>query len=571
MSKHWIFPSAIQASQVEFFARHLGILPVTASILLQRGLTDLDSARGFLHPAGIRFRDFRELPGAVSAGEILAKAVRDRDPIVIVGDYDVDGITASALLEEFIRARGGLCRVHLPLRSGDGYGLQEKLVRAAAREGARLLITVDCGITAAAEVELAKFLGMRVIVTDHHEAGEETPSADALVNPKLGESEGFHFLSGVGVALQVARAASDALGEKDPEILRRHLDLVALGTVADVVPLLGENRSLTRAGLAMINRGGRLGLRALREVAGLSEGALSSADLAFRLAPRLNAAGRLNDARISLELLLSQDAGQAGNLARELNLQNQQRQDLEKAILEEAEGKLAGLSVLPRVLVVSGREWPVGVLGLVASRLCEKHHRPCFALSEQAGVAKGSGRSIPGFSLHHALSRIAGNLIKWGGHERAAGVTLALEELPGFARAMQEMGEADLTPEQLQASLRIDAALEPSDLDARLVQELKKLEPCGEGNPRPVFSFLGVRLSEPPRVLKERHLKLRVRRDGAGPSGPLEAIGFGFGHRAGEFAGKADWDLAGYVSENTWNGHTAVQVEIKDFREASQR
>ncbi len=565
MSKKWLWPPALTTDKVEKLSSQLRILPLTASIIIRRGLDEI-SAPGFLYPAKTRFKDFKDLPGTVDAGRLLAEAIRREELIVIFGDYDVDGITAAALLAEFINLRHGRYEIRLPNRMTDGYGLNQKAVQSAVAMGAGLLVTVDCGITAIPEIELARNSGLKVLLTDHHQPAETLPAADVIVNPQVTGPEEFQVLAGVGVAFQVVRAAADALGEKNPEELRRHLDLVALGTVADVVPLFGENRLLTRAGLAMINRGRRMGLSALISAAGLSQRPINSTDVAFRLAPRLNAAGRMGTPRHSLELLLTGDMQEAEQLANGLDSENIRRQNLEQKIRTEVEDQLQKEDQESPAIVAAGPAWPLGVLGLVASRICEKYHRPCFILSESEGKVKGSGRSIAGFSLHAALSRMSGLLEKWGGHAMAAGVTLPADNLEKFKSGLQQQAGLELLPEQLESVINIDAQTDLEGVSLRLVQELKSLEPYGCGNSRPVLAINRLRLSAPPRVVKEKHLKLRLIDERK--RGRIEAIGFGLGVRAKELHPDIPLEIVGHVAENHWNGTSTVQIEIKDFKTA---
>jgi single-stranded-DNA-specific exonuclease len=483
--------------------------------------------------------------------------------MAVFGDYDADGITASALIAEFIRARGGQVKILLPDRLRDGYGLNAKCFESLAGEGVRFLLTVDCGITARAEVTRAKELGLTVVITDHHEPGAELPAAHAVVNPKVSGPPAFRHLAGVGVALQVIRAAAEALGEEDHEPLRKHLDLVALGTIADVVPLLGENRNLARAGLAVINRGGRPGLDALIQAAGLEIGALTSRDLAFKIAPRLNAAGRIGDPQLSCRLLMTDSPDEAQALAGQLNELNSQRQVLEKAVIEEALLQLPTETALPLALVVAAPQWPLGVLGLAASKLCEKHHRPCFVMARQEDGWRGSGRSIAGFPLHTILDSLAPLLSKWGGHELAAGVTLPVENLERFRQALTTEAQKRLTEENLIPALEIDARVPLAEMTPRFNRELGRLEPFGFQNIRPLLLAEQVKLAAPARVVGERHLKLKVT-DGQGH--PLDVIGFGWGDCAKHLEPDKLLDIAGHLTENVWNGTTSLQLELKDLR-----
>lgn len=562
MQKEWVEPAPVNPALIETLAGRLNLLPLVAEILLRRGL-DEPAARAFLQPVSPRFRPYTDLPGAQVAGERLAQAVRRGERVAVYGDYDVDGLSATALLVEFIRSRGGIADAYLPNRLENGYGLHAPAVEAIAASGAGLLVTVDCGITASAEVALARSRGLEVVVTDHHEAGDMVPDASVVVNPKLGTDEDFRSLAGVGVAFQVARAAAAALGEQDQERMRRFLDLVALGTVADVVPLIGENRLLVRAGLAVLNRGQRLGLKALAQAAGLGDRSITSVDVAFRLGPRLNAAGRLGDARQGLELLLAQDAAEAETLAAFLQEQNQARQGLEQEVLAQAEAQISAQPELPRVLVAVGRDWPAGVVGLAASRLCDRYGRPSFVLTREQTHLRGSARSVTGFPLHEVLAGLTGLLRQWGGHELAAGLALNEDNLGAFNQALQAAAAERLAGEILAPRLRLDAAATIADLSLRLISELRQFEPYGYLNPRPLLVFKGLEVCLPPRLAGEKHLKLKLA-DGRGRY--LDAIGFGMGQRVSEAALHNLIDLAGFASENVWNQTSTLQVEIKDFR-----
>jgi single-stranded-DNA-specific exonuclease len=563
LRKRWILHSPWPEEQLSELTRPLDILPLTAAVLLNRGLREPESARFFLEPGSARLLDYRLLPGAAEAGSLLAEAIQRRELIAVAGDYDADGITAAALLCEFIRDCGGSCRVFLPDRQTDGYGLNEKIVQQVLELQAGLLVTVDCGVTAVAEVALARRGGLKVLVTDHHEPGPELPAAQVLVNPKVSGPEAFRSLAGVGVALEIVRGAAEVLGE-DKGRLKKYLDLAALGTVADVVPLLGENRILVSSGLQAINAGSRLGLGALIRAAGLEKRALGSGDLAFKLGPRLNAAGRLGDAQNSFELLLTQDPAEADRLAALLNQANARRQALEQTVVSQVLEQVERGGEPPLAIVAHAPEWPLGVLGLAASRVCERYHRPCFVLSEAEGQARGSGRRVPGFALHRALQELAPLLNKWGGHEMAAGVTLSVDKLAEFTQRLNAQVADQLSVDQLVPELALDAEVPLDGITPRLVKELGRLEPYGFGNAKPLLALAGVRLAAPPRVVGDRHLKLKVT-DGRRTT--LDIIGFGLGARAPEIKQTAVFDLAGHPTENIWNGTTTLQLEIKDFRE----
>ncbi len=560
--KHWILPTPVDVNQADEFARQLAIQPLTAAILIRRGFDTTPAIQRFLESKNQRLSDFRLLPGAVAAGELLAQAIRTKAKIMLFGDYDVDGVTASAVMVEFILARGGQIVPYLPDRYSEGYGLNRAFVEKAAAQGTQVLLTVDCGVTAIEEIALAKEKGMTVLVTDHHEPGAVLPNADVVVNPKVTGPDDLRLLAGVGVGLQVIRATAAALGEKDTEKLRQHLDLVALGTVADVVPLIGENRLLAKAGLAVLNRGHRLGLKALTTLAGLGLEPMNSTDLAFKIAPRLNAAGRMGDAHHSLNLLLAKDALEADGLAAKLNEENSKRQLVQKKVLQEAEQQL-DRDHLPAAITVYGMNWPHGVVGLVAARLCEKYYRPCFALSVEDNIVKGSGRSIKGFPLHQILDEMAPLLLKWGGHEMAAGVTLHREKLSIFKQTLAELADKIFDQDSLKPELIIDAEADLGQINYQLTRELSRFEPFGFGNHKPLVLVRGIKLAGYPRVVGDRHLKLAVRDD---RNHRLEVIGFGMSDRLPELENAGSLDMVGSPGENRWNGTTTVQLELKDLK-----
>ena len=561
LKKKWLLPERISDQQIQALVYNLNILSPTAQLLIKRGLEDTVTAKLFINPKGLRFRDFKDLPGTVLAGEKIASAIKAKQLILIYGDYDVDGITSSALLAEFIRTRGGKCEIYLPNRYADGYGLTESFVERAIALGAEWLITVDCGIKSLDEISVAKKNNLSVIVIDHHTPADKLPEAEVIVNPKVSGPKELEILAGVGVTLQVVRAIAKALDEKDPEALRKFLDLVALGTVADVVPLLGENRSLIRAGLAVIKRNERKGLQALINKTGIEINKINATSIAFILAPRLNSAGRMGSAQPSLELLLSNDSMLVEELATFLDQTNNQRQLLEKKILKEAEEQLAKLTEIPRVIVVSDSAWSQGVIGLVAARLCEKYHRPAFVLVDNEGILKGSARSIPGFILPQVLEKMEKLLKKWGGHAMAAGVTITVDNLSAFKEALQ-VAALDLDEDELMPEIKLELELTLEEISLRLIREFNMLEPYGCGNPKPLILVKKVICSES-RLVGSNHLKFRVKDE---KNNYLEVIGFNLGDRKSDLKDGLVIDMAGYIGENNWNNKTTLQFDLKDFR-----
>ncbi len=508
------YPERLDLAQ-QLSSRH-GLPPLIARLLLNRGLSDPEEILAFLEPTLERLASPFDLPDLDVAAARLARAVRQREPLVVYGDYDADGLTAATLLTQFFQDLGLPCVTYIPDRLTEGYGLNQPALEKLAAH-AQLLVTVDCGVSDAAEVAWAMDHGLEVIVTDHHELPSELPPALAVVNPKRGgEAYPFEMLAGVGVALLLAlgvraRLRDEGWFKNHPEPnLRNYLDLVALGTAADVVPVLGENRILVRQGLKVLEETRRPGLLALKEVAGLNGKTATFRDLCFRLAPRLNAAGRLGQALGALHLLMATDLGQARSQARILNELNRRRQSLEGEVLSQALSFIRKQGLDQRPVMVLGREgWHPGVLGIVAARLAEEFHRPVALVSLKEGLGKGSARSIEGYHLFQGLQACHQHLIKFGGHEAAAGFSVAEENLPALQDAFEEAFLAQLGEVRLRPTLKVDAAVGLGDLDQGFYQHLQRLRPFGPGNPEPVFVCDAVECLSS-RVVGERHLRVQL-------------------------------------------------------------
>jgi single-stranded-DNA-specific exonuclease len=496
-------------------SRH-GLPPLIARLLLNRGLSDPEEVLAFLEPTLDRLATPFGLPDLGAAADRLARAVRQREPIAVYGDYDADGLTATCLMTQFFQELGLPCFPYIPDRLEEGYGLNQTALEKLASK-ARLLVTVDCGVSDATEVAWAQDHGMEVIITDHHELPPELPPALAVVNPKRGgEAYPFEMLAGVGVALLLALAVRARLRdegwfENHPEPnLKNYLDLVVLGTAADVVPVLGENRILVRQGLKVLEETRRPGLLALKEASGLNGKTVTFRDLCFRLAPRLNAAGRLGQAQGALHLLLATDLGQARTQARILNDLNRRRQSLEQEVLKQALSLIRQEGWEQRPVMVLGREgWHPGVLGIAAARLAEEFHRPVALVSLKDGLGKGSARSIEGYHLFQGLRACRQHLVKFGGHEAAAGFTVVEENLPALQEALEEAFWGQVGETRLRPTLRVDAAVDLFDLDKNFYKHLERLRPFGPGNPEPVFVCQTVECLTS-RVVGERHLKVQL-------------------------------------------------------------
>lgn len=547
--------------------RELVVAPVVARLLAGRGMNDAAAARRFLSSSLTDVRDSFLLKGMDEAVARLAAALRAGETVCVYGDYDVDGVSSTALLVSFFRSVGMRCFFHIPRRLEQGYGLSADGVRAVAGAGARVIVTVDCGIGACAEAELCAALGVDLIVTDHHMPGEDLPRACAVVNPlQPGCPYPFKSLAGVGIAFNLMIALRRKLregehftGRAEPN-LREFLDLVALGTIADVVPLVEENRIFVKYGLRELTTAARTGIRALKEVAGVA-GEVGYGAVGFRLAPRINAAGRLEDAALGVELLLENDPAQAAAMARTLDLSNAERQALEREILADALAMVKGNPAMRgrRSIVLASDAWHPGVIGIVASRMVDIFHRPTVLIALRDGTGRGSGRSIAGFHLHDALAACAGHLEKFGGHRQAAGLSIEEETLEAFVRRFEEIAAGLLGPDDLTPVLLADAELSPAEVTPELVEGVSALEPFGMGNPEPVFVLCGATVVER-RVVKEHHLKLRLAADGR----TFDAIGFNLAEK-GAGAGEVV-DIAFSPRWNEWNGRWGLQLNLKDIR-----
>ncbi len=554
---------AVRASRL---ADALRLHPLAARVLAARGLAEPADAEAFLAASLADLPDPRTMTGMDAAVARIVRAVEGGERIALYGDYDVDGVTSTALLAGFLRASGADVVTYVPHRLVEGYGLNTAAVEKLAREGARLLVTLDCGITSAPEVRAAAALGVDAVVVDHHTVPVELPAAAAILNPhQPGCAYPTKDLAAVGVTFALAMALRRALRERGrfgaerPEPnLKDALDLVALGTVADVVPLVGANRILVRAGLEVLARGRRPGVRALKRVAGVAEGAeVTAGQVGFRLAPRINAAGRLDDAGRGVRLLLETDEARADALARELDGENQARQELERTILEEALHDAAErVGAGARGLVLARDGWHAGVVGIVASRVVERFHRPAVlvALGEREG--KGSGRSIESFHLHDALRACEGHLVRFGGHRHAAGVTIARDAVPGFREAFEAHAARHVKDEDLVPRCRIEGWIEERDVSERAALDLAKLGPYGAGHPEPVFALRGAAARARTVGAGGAHLKLAL--------GRLDAIGFGMGDRLALCGGPLE--AAFTVGLDEWDGRRRLQLKLRDVR-----
>jgi len=546
----------------------LAISPVTARLLCQRGLADPEAARRFLAPSLTDLHDPFLLADMTTAVDRILAAIARRERIAIHGDYDVDGVTSTVILRRALEMMGADVIHFIPERLRDGYGLQPASVDRLAAEGVALVVSVDCGIRGADAARHARTLGVDLIITDHHEPDHELPDATAVVNPKRTDcTYPDKNLAGVGVALKLVHALCLRTGR--PAWLPSFVKLAAIGTLADVVPLVGENRVIAKLGLEMLSKGPhKVGLRALLEAAGLTGKTIDSYHVGFVIAPRVNAAGRMSTPDIAARLLLASDEGMADEaraLAAQLNAENLRRQEEEAAIVAQARSAVdTDPDIGARtVLVVAGEGWHRGVIGIVASKLVDAFHRPAIVLSLEGEVAHGSCRSIASFDMLAALESCAGLMTQFGGHRQAAGMTMPAANVRALRVGVNAFADERLGPDDLRPRLRVDGTLTFREMTSELVTEIESLAPFGAGNPKPVFSTSGVQVADGPRRIKERHLKMALRQDGRVLRGmawrAAEREAFVTEHRDG-------LDVAFTVQHESWNGERYLQLTVEDFR-----
>jgi single-stranded-DNA-specific exonuclease len=572
MSKDWII--AQTDPRCEGLASQLGVTPMVASVLLNRGLDDPAAARQFMRPQLKDLLAPETLPGVTEAAEHIAAAVRNRHKIVIYGDYDVDGITGTAILWRCLRLAGADVDFYVPHRLEEGYGINGEALRRLAETGTKLVVSVDCGITAKAAAAVAAEVGLELIVTDHHTIDpDNVPDATVLVHPGLDGETAQRDLSGAGVAFKLAWALAQTfcnatrVTNEYRTCLLDAVSLAALGTIADVVPLTGENRIITHYGLSVLKTSALPGVAALIDSAGLGKDTVTSTHVGFNLAPRLNAAGRMGHARLAVELLTRADDARAREIAIYLAEQNRQRQSVERKTRKHAcelvaAGKLT--SDANRGLVVAAEGWHAGVIGIVASRLVDEFSRPTVMLAIDGDTAQGSARGIRHFNMHEALMQCSEHLETYGGHAMAAGLKLKTENIEAFTRSFVEHANQTLTAADLRPKLRLDGQVALAEVTEPVVTALGQLEPFGVGNPKPRFATDWVELVGEPRVVGKSgdHLQFSVREDGT----VRKAIAFGQAKHLDRLGDERRCRVAFIPILNHFNGRTSVELEVVDFK-----
>ncbi len=564
MIKKWIY-SKIDNATIEEVAEVNNISKLLAKIMLARGLDTPEKINHFLNPEIAELYDpflFNDMELAVNT---VIEAINKNEKITVYGDYDVDGITSVAVLKSYLLERGTNVSHYLPNRLEEGYGLNNEAIDKIAADGTNLLITVDCGISAYEEIEYAKSKGLKVIVTDHHECPVVLPEAIAILDAKRPDSTyPFSSLAGVGVTFKFVQAISKKL-DLDRKTYLKYIDIVSLGTIADIVPLVDENRIIVKYGLILMEQTRNIGLKALINASGYANGEpLSSTVISFGLAPRMNAAGRMGKPDLALELLLEKDPQKAMNMALELSETNKNRQNVEKEIIDEIINMVESQKLYEKdVIVVYNEGWHHGVIGIVASKITEMYYKPTILISVEDGVGKGSGRSIEGFDLHEAVSECADMLLKFGGHEMAIGLSIAEDKIEEFTNKLNEIAESKNVRE-LQPTLPVEAEITSKEISMDTIKELEALKPYGEGNPMPLFVYRNAKVDGVRLLSNEKHLKLTLKED----SNIFDAIAFNMDNKKYSIKQGDKVDVLHSLEINTFNGIQKVQLNVKDIKKS---
>ena len=559
MNKKWQICETDKEKVDELKSKY-NISELLATILVNKNITTQKEINEFLNPTRNDFFDPFLMNDMDIAIKRIKKAIENQEKVIIYGDYDVDGITSITVLKSFLKDVGLDVDYYIPNRLEEGYGLNKNAIDEIAKKEYKLIITVDCGISAIEEVDYANSLGIEVIITDHHEPGDEIPKALAVVDNKRKDNKyPFRELAGVGVAFKVSQALAQSMNIREEEYLK-YLDIVCVGTISDIVPLVSENRVITKLGLKLVKQTRNMGLRAIINSSGYSQ--INSTTISFGVAPRINACGRMGKAEQALKLLLSKDIYEVNKLTQELNSYNRERQEIEKEIFENVLTKIEQNNLAKnRTIVVGGENWHHGVIGIVSSKITEKYFKPSILLSfEEDGTGKGSGRSIPGFDLHEALMKCENCLEKFGGHSMAVGLTIKKENLEQFYKEFEKIAEENEI-ENIIPIINVDAKIELDKIDKSVVEDLKQLEPFGEANKTPTFALKNIRIDSIRALSEGKHLKLTLRENNQ----IINAIGFNIGELAEAYKIGDKIDIAGVLEINTFNGIDNLQINIKDI------
>lgn len=564
MNKKWEICEC-DKNLVEKIVKENQIPEILAKILVNRDVIEKKDIEIFLNPTRDDFHDPFLMPDMKKAIDRLEIAIKNNEKIIIYGDYDVDGVTSITILKKFLMARGMTNVGHyIPKRLSEGYGLNKEAVKKIADEGYTLIITVDCGITGMEEVKYAYELGMEVIVTDHHEPLDEIPDAVAVIDCKRKDSEyPFNGLAGCGVVFKLTQAMSQRLNLPEKEYLK-YLDIACVGTISDIVPLVDENRVISKLGLMLVNQTKCLGLKSLIEENISKNTVINASTVSFGIAPRINACGRIGYEQEAVSLFMTENVTEARDLTVNLNQYNRQRQEIEKKIFEEAKEIIEKNNLQNQNTIIIGKkDWHHGVIGIVASKITEIYFKPTILIGFEDGIGKGSGRSIPGFDLHDALHKLGGYLEKYGGHEMAVGVTVSEEKFDMFAQEMEKIAKQAHT-EKLVPVISIDSEITSKDLNIETAENLLKLEPYGTSNKEPIFLIRNLKIDSIRTLVEGKHLKLTLQ-DG---TITINAIGFNLGYYADDYLLGDKIDIIGKLEINEFNNMKNLQINIKDMRKS---
>lgn len=557
MNKSWQYYET-NNELTEQISNKFNINKLLAQILINKGITEEKEIEIFLNPKRENFYDPFLMPDMEKAINRIIKAIQSKEKILIYGDYDVDGITSTTVLKKFLEERGANPEYHIPNRLKEGYGLNKQAIEEIAKNGTQLMITVDCGISAVEETEFAKSLGIETIITDHHEPGDILPNAYAIIDAKIKANKyPFNQLAGVGVVFKVIQAISIKLGLEEKEYLK-YLDLVCLGTISDIVPLVDENRVIAKLGLKLVNVTKNLGLKTLLISSGYK--IADSNTISFGIAPRINACGRMGFAEQALQLLLSNENEKVIELARKLNEYNKERQEKEKEIFEEAIKQIDKEEETNPAIILAGNGWHHGVTGIVSSKITEIYFKPSILIGFEGEEGKGSGRSIPGIDLHEAILKCNNKLEKFGGHAMAIGLSIQRKNFENFKVELNEyLRKKNIN--QIKQIIMIDAIANLKDITLETVEELKLLEPFGEVNRMPIFCIKNLRIESIRALTEGKHLKINLRDDNM----LINAIGFNMGEKSTEYKIGDKVDVVGALEINEYNGMKSIQLNLKDI------
>ena len=559
MNKKWKIYE-VDEKKVEEISSKYNLNKLISTILANRNITTEEEIRLFLSPTRKDFHNPFLITDMEKSVERIIKAIENNEKVTIYGDYDVDGITSITVLKSFLKDRGLETSQYIPNRLNEGYGLNNNAIEKIKQQGCDLMITVDCGISAINEINYASSLGIETIITDHHEPGNEIPKAFAVIDNKRKDSKyPFRELAGVGVVFKLIQAIGIKLGLKEEEYLK-YLDIVCVGTISDIVPLVDENRVIAKLGLMLIRQTRNIGLKSIIDTSGYTK--IDSNSISFGIAPRINACGRMGKAEDALELFLSKNYNEVSELAKKLNDYNKLRQDTEKEIYENAIKQIEQNKLdKNNSIIVGGHNWHHGVIGIVSSKITEMYFKPSILLSfEEDGIGTGSGRSIPGFDLHEALTKCLGSVEKFGGHSMAVGLTVKKEKFEEFKKEFEQIATKSNVSEIIPV-INIDAKIDFSAINKDMVESLKQLEPFGEGNKMPVFVFKNLKIDSIRALSEGKHLKLTLKEGNT----VVNAIGFNIGNLADEYRIGDKIDVVGVLEVNNFNGVESLQINIKDI------